>query len=234
MNAEKTEGAPLDGLQETWRSRLLYTTTRIISQTAFVLAFSHRAPLARHCPKTGPVLIIANHESYLDPPAIGLAFQRPLIYLARKTLFKNPYFGAFIRGLNAVPIDQDGIGKEGLRTILDQLRLGKPVLVFPEGTRTPDGTLQPLRPGIHLLIKKTNAPILPVGIAGAYDAWPVWRKYPIPSPLFLPATPRTIAVHVGEPLDPAPYAAMPRDEAMLALQAELAKVKALAEKLRRK
>lgn len=234
MNAEKPSGETFDVMQQTWRLRLLYNVTRVISNTGFVLGFSHRAPYARHCPKTGPVLIIANHQSFLDPPAIGLAFQRPLIYLARKTLFKNRFFAAFIRGLSAVPIDQDGIGKEGLRTILDQLRLGKAVLVFPEGTRTPDGTLQPLRPGIHLLIKKTSAPILPVGIAGAYDAWPVWRKYPIPSPLFLPATPRTIAVHVGEPLDPAPYAAMPRDDAMAALQCELAKVHALAEKLRRK
>jgi len=146
--------------------------------------------------------LIANHQSYLDPPLVGLAARRELVYLARKTLFDSRFFGALIRAYNAVPIDQEGIGKGGIRTILDQLAMRRAVLVFPEGERTRDGLMHPLKPGILLVIKKTQAPIVPVGVAGAYEAWPPSRPYPIPAPLFAPAPRGAIAVVVGEPLEP--------------------------------
>ena len=195
MSNGKTAPPP-DGLENSWGKFALDCFSRTIAATGFGLGFSLRWDGYRHVPRKGPVLIVANHQSFLDPPAIGLALPRRVVYLARKNLFEHPVFGALIRGLNAVPIDQDGIGKEGLKTVLGELRRGHAVLVFPEGARSPDGRIGELRPGIHLLIKKTSAPILPVGIAGAYHAWPIWRKYPIPSPLFLPPTERTIAVSV--------------------------------------
>lgn len=224
----------VDAVPQTLASTLVYESFRCITHPLFTLGFSLRYQRASFVPPRGPALIIANHQSYLDPPIIGLAFNRQLVYLARKSLFRNPFFRKLIEGLNAVPIDQEGIGKDGLKIILDQLALGKAVVVFPEGTRTPNGAIQPLRPGIHLLIKRTAAPIIPIGIAGAYDAWPIWRKYPIPSPLFLPSSPRTIGLAVGQPLDPRLYADMPRDQAMIALQDELNIVHQRAEKLRRK
>lgn len=215
-------------------SRCFYETTRLVAAPVFALGFSLRVCRAGRIPDSGPLLIIANHQSFLDPPIIGQSFSRPLVYLARKTLFRNPMFATLIRGLGAVPIDQDGVGKEGIKAVLEQLSLGKAVVVFPEGTRSPDGRLQPFRPGIHLLIRRTNAPILPVGVAGAFDAWPLFRKYPIPSPLFLPPTPRTLAVAIGLPLDAARFAELPRDQAMSALEHELALVQSQAERIRRK
>jgi 1-acyl-sn-glycerol-3-phosphate acyltransferase len=203
------------------------------SHMTATLGFSFRHAGQRNMPATGPALLVANHQSYLDPPLVGLAAHRPLVYLARKTLFRNPYFASIIRLMNAVPIDQDGVGKEGIRTILDQLQLGKAVLVFPEGTRTPNGTMQPLKAGIQLLIKRAQAPIVPVGIAGAYDAWPIWRKYPLPAPIFLPCMAGCIAVSLGKPVDAARFAEMPREQSLQALfdliQAEVGH----AEKLRR-
>src|SRR5687767_272938 len=98
---------------------------------AFTLGFSLRLQGQHNMPSSGPALVVANHQSFLDPLLVGLAAYRPLVYLARKTLFRNRYFGAMIRHLNAVPIDQEGIGKEGIRTILEQLQLGKAVVVFP-------------------------------------------------------------------------------------------------------
>jgi len=136
--------------------------------------------------------------------------------------------------LNAVPIDQEGIGKEGIRTILEQLQLGKAIVVFPEGSRTPDGQIHPLKAGIHLLIKRAQAPIVPVGIAGAYQAWPCWRAYPIPAPLFLPACPGTIAVSLGEPLDSGRYADLPRQQALQELSHKIQNEHQRAEKLRRR
>jgi 1-acyl-sn-glycerol-3-phosphate acyltransferase len=201
---------------------------------AFTLGFSYRFQGTRHVPKTGPVLVLANHQSFLDPIIVGMAIRRHLTYLARKTLFDNPLLARAMRSLNAVAIDQEGVGKEGLKTVIDQLQQGKAVLVFPEGSRTPDGAMHPLRPGVHLLIRRTQAPVLPVGIAGAYDAWPLWRNYPIPAPLFLPAGKGTIAVAVGRPFDSHEIGKMNRDAAGATLFAAIAKEQAAAEKLRRR
>jgi len=207
---------------------------RATGMAGFTLGFSFRYEGTSHVPPTGPLLIVANHQSFVDPWLVGVAVRRRLVYLGRKTLFHNPVLGFLIRSLNAVPIDQDGVGKEGLKTILEQLALGKGVLVFPEGSRTPDGDMHPLKPGIHLLIKRTQAVILPVGVAGAYDAWPTWRPYPIPAPLFLPPGKGTIAVSIGHPLDARPFAELPREQSMQALFEEIKKVQAQAENLRRR
>jgi 1-acyl-sn-glycerol-3-phosphate acyltransferase len=196
--------------------------------------FSLRIEGGRHIPRTGPALLIANHQSYLDPILLGLCTSRPLRYLARRTLFKNAFFARLIRALRAVPIDQEGVGKEGLRTILDELHAGEAVVVYPEGERTADGTLHALRPGIHLLIRRAQAPVVPVGIAGAFEAWPRSRKAPVPAPLFLPPGKGTIAVVVGRPLQAGHFAEAPREQALGELAVELQKLKARAERLRRK
>lgn len=214
-----------------WRA-WWYDTVHVVGMAAFTLGFSYRFAGTRNMPTSGPALVIANHQSFVDPWIVGMAVKRHLTYLARKTLFKNRFFAALIRSVNAVPIDQEGVGKEGIRAVLDVLDKGQAVLVFPEGSRTPDGQMHELRPGIHLLLKRARVPIVPVGIAGAYDAWPIWRRYPIPAPLFLPARPGTIAVVVGRPLDSQIIASLPREAALACLQDEIAKVQSRAERLR--
>ncbi len=103
---------------------------------------------------------------------MGVAAPRHICFLARKSLFRHRLFGGLIHSLNAVPVEQHGIAKEGLKTILEQLSKGQAVLVFPEGERTYTGEVQPLKPGILLLIKRIAAPIVPIGIAGAFEALP--------------------------------------------------------------
>ncbi len=226
------DALPMSGTFSRW---LWHNVAYMASLNFFTLGFSLRMHGVKNMPQTGPALVVSNHQSFLDPPIVGLAARRPLVYLARKTLFRNPYFAAFIRSLNAVPIDQEGVGKEGIRTVVEQLKLGKAVLVFPEGERTPTGPMLPLKPGVHLLIKKAaEAPIVPVGIAGAYDALPRWRGTPLFSPLFLPTTKGAIAMVMGEPLDSRKYAAMPREDALRELHAKIKEVQEKAEKLRRK
>jgi len=117
---------------------------------------------------------------------------------------------------------------------LEQLQAGRAVLVFPEGERTHDGQLQPLRPGVSLLIKKAQAPVVPVGIAGAYDAWPRWRPFPVPAPLFLPAQKSAIALSIGPPLDGRQLAQLSRQELLTNLFDEMKKAHDRAERLRRK
>jgi 1-acyl-sn-glycerol-3-phosphate acyltransferase len=215
-------------------SVLVHRFVYLLSAVGMPLGFSLRVEGGQSIPRRGPALLIANHQSFLDPILLGLCSSRPLRYLARRTLFKNPFFAWLIRALRAVPIDQEGVGKEGIRTILDELQAGQAVVVFPEGERTGDGRLQPLRPGVHLLIRRTQAPIVPVGIAGAFDAWPRSRKGPRLAPLFLPAGKGTIAVVVGEPLAPERFAKLPREQALGELFVELQKLHARAERLRRK
>jgi 1-acyl-sn-glycerol-3-phosphate acyltransferase len=217
-----------------WLSFLWYETTSYLSFAALTLGFSLRTEGGRNIPRSGPALVVANHQSLLDPVLIGVSTQRHLAALARQTLFRHRLFAHLIRSYGAIPIDHQGVGKEGLKTVLHELEQGRAILVFPEGTRTKDGVLHALKPGISLLLKRAPVPVVPVGVAGAFAAWPTWRHYPLPAPLFLPANERTVAVSVGRPLDGRRYAQMPREEMLAELFQELQKWTARAEQLRRK
>lgn len=140
----------------------------------------------------GPVILAANHQSFLDPPFAGSASDRTIYFLARRTLLDGPILGWLLPKLNVVPVDSEG-GKDrtALKALIRILRAGEGTLVFPEGQRTPDGNLQPALPGVGLVIAKTLAPVVPIRIFGAYDAWPLGRKWP----RFRPVT-----VVVGEPI----------------------------------
>jgi 1-acyl-sn-glycerol-3-phosphate acyltransferase len=217
-----------------WLAYLWYEFMYWKTLTVATLGFSLRISGRQNVPRRGPALLIANHQSFLDPIVIGIASRRHLCYLARKTLFRNRIFGTLLSSLNTVPVDQEGVAKEGLKTILQELKEGSAVLVFPEGQRSWDGKLQPLKPGIQLLIKRTKVPIIPIGVAGAHIALPRGKTRVKFSPFFLPATDASVAVVIGKPLDAEQFAHMPREEMMAALLEELQKVHAAADRLRRK
>ena len=217
-----------------WLWKRWYDLNYAACMAGATLGWSLRFEGRNNLPERGPVLLVANHESFLDPVAIGLALRRRLCWLARKTLFKNPLFGAYLRGINVVPVDQEGVAKEGLRAVLDKLKIGQPVLIFPEGERTHTGALGPLQPGVQLLIKRGKAPVVPVGIAGAYESFSRHQKIPLLSPLFLPATAGAVAVSVGRPLDPARLNELSREALLAVLAQEIEKVRQRAERLRRR
>lgn len=129
-------------------------------------------------PLEGPLIIASNHASYMDPPAIGCCIPRPVGYMARETLFDNPLFGAWIRSLNAFPVDRDGDSRQAIRQACERLAEGWALLVFPEGTRTVTGHLQEVRGGAGMLAARSGAPVLPVYLWGSYQSWPRGRSFP--------------------------------------------------------
>ncbi len=133
-----------------------------------------------HVPRTGGVILASNHLSYIDPPLVGCSTRRVIHYLARASAFKSAIGGAILRSWNSIPVDRDGGSARGLRTILERLREGRAIMMFPEGTRSPDGTQQPARPGIGLMIAKSDAPVIPVRVFGTYEAY--GRHHVIPRP----------------------------------------------------
>ena len=217
-----------------WLSHLWYRTNHVVQLTTAMLAFSFRFAGGRHVPQTGPVLLLANHQSFLDPSIVGVTAHRDIYYLARKTLFQNPLLTLYIQSVNGVPVDQEGVAKEGLKTVIDLLHAGQAVVVFPEGERTHTGEMQPLKPGVHLVLKRAPVPVVPIGIAGAYQSFPRRRKRPVLSPFFLPATRGALAAVAGPPLDPQRLLQLSREEFLQTLFDAIQAVQRQAERLRRK
>ena len=119
-------------------------------------------------PKDGAFLLASNHLSFLDPPALGCRMPRNLHYFARDSLFKGP-LGMLIRALNSIPVNRSQLDLATLRTVLKVLKDGHPLLVFPEGTRSEDGSLGEGKKGVGMLVAKSRVPVLPARIFGSYE-----------------------------------------------------------------
>lgn len=217
-----------------WFLRPWYRFNHAFIFASGTLGFSFRFEGVRHMPRRGPVLVVANHQCFLDSVLVGLAVTRTLHYLARKSLFDNPVLGAFLPTVNVHPVDNAGAATGGIRAVLEVLKAGHPVLLFPEGERTWTGKMQPLKAGVHLLAKRAPAPILPVGIAGGFEAFPRTAKLPTLSPLFMPATRGALAASVGEPLDTERLLKLPREEFLQVVFDAIQAAQHRAERLRRK
>jgi 1-acyl-sn-glycerol-3-phosphate acyltransferase len=170
---------------------LSYRLGWIFFRTIYAVCFRWRAFNAGRVPQTGAVILASNHASFIDPPLVGSALHRPINYLARESLFRFPGIGALLRSWNSVPVDRDGGGAAGLKAILARLLAGGGIILFPEGTRTRDGRLQPARSGIGLVVVKSDAPVVPVRVFGTFEAFGRNHKFP---------RPHRIAVKFGEPM----------------------------------
>lgn len=151
-----------------------YSLSKAIARTFF----RYRVIGAENIIEEGPCIIAANHASFLDPPLAGIACNRGIHYLARKTLLDWPVLGPILPELNVIPVDQANPDRSALMGCIRVVREGGGILIFPEGSRTPDGHLQPARPGIGMIVAKTGAPVLPMRIFGSYEAFPLNCKLP--------------------------------------------------------
>src|SRR5438876_5135828 len=145
-----------------------YQLSRLVSGLLFRFRVVHRERMIQ----SGPVILAMNHQSYLDPPLAGTTCDRPIYFLARKTLIDIPLLGWLLPKLNVIPVNQEGIDRSALKALIRVLKSGNAALVFPEGARTLDGNLQPAQPGVGLVIAKTLAPVVPMRIFGAHRALP--------------------------------------------------------------
>jgi len=167
--------------------QLSYHLSQFLASTLFDYRVVHRERII----ESGGVILAMNHQSYLDPPLAGIACRREIHYLARKTLMKWPVLGPLFPHLNVIPVDQERADMSALKSVIKLIRRGECTVVFPEGARTTDGQLQPAQPGLGLIIAKTLAPVVPMRIFGAYEAFPRGGK---------PRLFRPVTLVVGEPI----------------------------------
>ncbi|HEY1065755.1 MAG TPA: lysophospholipid acyltransferase family protein, partial [Pirellulales bacterium] len=161
--------------------------------TVFVVCYRLRSVRQERMPSEGAALVLCNHQSFYDPPLVGLAFHRQLNFLARENLLRG-IWGRVLVLLNSIPVDREGMGFGGLKETLRRLQAGNMVLIFPEGERSRSGEVLPIKPGFSALAKRAGVPLIPMAIDGAFEVWP--RGQPLPWPV------GRIALYFGEPILP--------------------------------
>ena len=133
----------------------------------------------KYVPLTGPVIYVSNHQTNYDPCLAGLVVtDRPFRAMARVSLFKNPVLAWVMRSIGAIELDRDKGDAGAFKAALAELDAGRCVLMFPEGTRTRDGTIGEFKRGIALLIKRSGASVMPIAIEGAHEVWPIGHTLP--------------------------------------------------------
>ena len=183
-----------------------------ICRIGTTLMFDLKVYGAHRFPPEGGVLLVSNHQSYLDPVLLGVRLSRPLSYMAKSGLFKFAPFAWLIRSLGAFPIRQNTADIRALKESIERVQDGLALTIFPEGSRTEDGSLLPIEPGVALVIRKAKVPIMPAVIDGAINAWPRGRT------MFRPAP---IRVLYGRPMD---LSHLSRDEIVEVISREFARM----------
>jgi len=160
-----------------WRVLFWWVFMIFILRVLFSLFYRMKVHGRVNVPRTGSILFVANHQSNFDPAAVGvLAKDRPFMGIARDTLFKSKLLAAYIRGFGAISIKRGESDMVAIRKSIAELAAGRCVMMFPEGTRSLDGKIGDFQRGFWLLMKKSNTVVLPVGIDGAFDIYPIGSK----------------------------------------------------------
>jgi 1-acyl-sn-glycerol-3-phosphate acyltransferase len=157
---------------------VLYRILKPIAVALMRLGFRLEVRGREHVPSAGPVLLVSNHVSLLDPPFVGGAAPRELFFLAKEELFAIPLLGGLIARVNARPVKRDGSDTRALKMALRLLAEGRALLVFPEGTRGTEGHLREGKPGVGMLAVMSGAAVVPVYVSGTGRALPRGRSLP--------------------------------------------------------
>lgn len=151
---------------------LLWGLCRFLSR----IFLHYRVVHEEYVPRTGGVLIAANHASYADIPLLGCGVRRRLYFVGRSNLFQQPLLNWWLRCLGWIPLKPNRVDRKALGVVVDLLKAGNAVVIFPEGTRTPDGRLQPGKPGVGVIVAQTGCPVVPVYLEGTFQVLPTGAK----------------------------------------------------------
>lgn len=159
-------------LRRLWRAFAQFVTVGTVTVFYRLRSFGKE-----NVPLDGPVLILCNHQSFLDPMFSQSWVRRPFSFVARESLYRG-FFGRLIRSLYAIPIRQGQADIGAIKTIIEVLKQGRALCLYPEGSRTFDGRIADIKPGFGLISRRADVPIVPAVIDGAFDCWPRTKKYP--------------------------------------------------------
>lgn len=165
------------------RRSLFWRYWQVVARLGTTLVADFKVFGLENVPPTGGAILASNHQSNLDPVLLAVRLSRPVTYMAKVELFKKPAFAWFIRSLHAFPVKR-GAGDIGaMKQAIQLLQSGYLLNFFPEGTRTRDGEIGPIQPGIALVVKRAGVPLIPVAIDGAYEFMgrgsKLFRRFPI-------------------------------------------------------
>jgi len=149
-------------------------------------------------PTSGGFLVAANHTSFLDPPFIGCQVPRQIAYFARKTLWNSRFASWWLDSVGTIPVDRDG-GQDvsAIKRVLKAIKENRGLILFPEGTRSLDGTLQAAKAGVGLIACRTQVPVVPARIFGSFEAFGKGVKFP--------RLGTRVTIVFGRPILPAAY-----------------------------
>jgi glycerol-3-phosphate dehydrogenase (NAD(P)+) len=173
---------PLSLYHERTRRRgvnsLVYWPARWVLKAGILVYFRLRRLGREHIPDGG-VILASNHRSFLDPFAIGCCLERPIYFVAKQELFKNPLIGWFLNCLGAFPVERGASDEESVATSLALLERGDAVVIFPEGTRIRTGSLARPRRGVGRLALESGRPVVPIAVTNSERARRGWRIRPV-------------------------------------------------------
>lgn len=179
----------------------LWKCLQYIAKPFALLFFNLKVYGREHVPDRGGVLLVSNHQSYLDPILLPLYLDRPMNFIAKSELFKNRAIAWFLSSVcNAFPVRQGRGDVHAVKETIQRLQEGHLMNIFPEGGRTENGEIGPLQGGVGLIVERARVVVVPAVVVGAFEAWPIQRKFPRRWP---------ISIQYGPPLD---LTGMERDE----------------------
>ena len=152
----------------------VFSTSNVLMKLALRFWGDWQVEGRENVPQDGPLIVVSNHLSNLDPPMLAASIPRRLYFMAKRGIFHDPLVSAFLKSWGAFPLNRDGADISAIRWSLQTLERGGGLAIFPEGTRSPKGIKNPI-PGVALIARKSGAPILPVGITGTESVGAPWQ-----------------------------------------------------------
>jgi 1-acyl-sn-glycerol-3-phosphate acyltransferase len=151
--------------------RPFYGFFHYLSATVYAMWFRGEVVGSENFPKAGPYLIASNHASHLDPPLVGSQIARQMRFFARRSLWNSPLLAWWLDKVETIPVERDSGDIGAIKRVLQAIKEDRAVVLFPEGTRSPDGQLQRPKAGVGLMACKTGVPVVPCRVFGSFAAY---------------------------------------------------------------